>query len=87
VIWLATITRRFTGSRAGRFAALVGAVILAILGVRRAGYRAAKRDRDMQDARAALDIRRRADEAMRRADGDNRPADERIAKHGRLRDD
>jgi len=87
VIWLAYITRWLTGSRAGRFVALAGAAILATLGVRRAGYRAAKRDRALDDARAALDIRRRADEAMRRSEGDNRPADERIAKHGRLRDD
>ncbi|WP_420011124.1 hypothetical protein [Tateyamaria sp.] len=74
-------------SRFGRAAALAAGVLLAFFAVRRSGYRAAQEDRAIQDANAALDVRGRADEAMRRAEGDNRPLDDRLAEHGRLRDD
>lgn len=74
-------------SRFGRAAALAAGVVLAFFAVRRSGYGAAKKDRALQDANAALDVRDRADEAMRRAEGDNRPVDDRLAEHGRLRDD
>ncbi len=88
-MWLAVITtwRWLVTSRAGRAAAAVAGILLTLLVARRAGYRAARRDRALEDAGAAIDIRRRADQAFRRAEGDTRPVDERLAEHGRLRDD
>ena len=83
MIWLTAITR----SRAGRMVALVVIAVLAALGLRRSGYKAAQQDRAVADAKTSLDIRHRADEAMRRSEGDTRPVDARIAQHGRLRDE
>ena len=83
MIWLSAITR----SRAGRMLGLVGLALLAALGLRRSGYKAAQRDRAVADAESSLDIRHRADAAMRRSEGDPRPVDDRIAQHGRLRDE
>lgn len=74
-------------SRVGRGVGLIAVAVLAAFGIRRSGYKAAQRDRTAADAQSSLDIRRRADEAMRRAEGDTRPVDERIAEHGRLRDE
>ncbi len=83
MIWLSAIAR----SRAGRMLGLVVMAILAALGLRRSGYKAAKHDRAAADAKSSLDIRHRADAALRRAEGNNRPVDDRIAQHGRLRDE
>ena len=79
--------RWLAGSRAGRIAAFVALAALAALGLRRAGYRAAERDRAAEDVAGVLDIRARGDEAFRRAEGDTRPVNDRLAEHGRLRDD
>ena len=88
-MWIAVITtwRWLVTSRAGRALAAVAGVLLTLLAARRSGYRAARRDRALEDAEAAIDIRNRADKAFRRAEGDTRPVNERLAEHGRLRDD
>jgi hypothetical protein len=46
----------------------------------------AKKDSKIDDMENALDIRRRADEALRNFDGDTRPIDDRLRDLGRLRD-
>ena len=51
------------------------------------GRKAAAREARAEAANASLGIRRRADQALQRADDDTRPAERRLAQHGRLRDD
>ncbi len=75
------------GTRAGRLAALAGGAALALLLARRSGRKAAEAEAEIEANRASLDIRRRADDALQRAEDDTRPAERRLAQHGRLRDD
>ncbi len=83
MMWLSFIIN----SRFGRAVGIAVGAVLLVVGIRRSGYNAARRDRAAADVQSSLDIRRRADEALRRSEGDMRPVDDRIEEHGRLRDD
>ena len=41
----------------------------------------------VEDLEGAIDVHKRVDQALRDLDGDTRPVDDRLRKHGRLRDD
>lgn len=84
LIWLQT-------SRLGRYVAAAGAVALFLvtfgLSQRRAGAQGAKRKAKEADHENAEQIRERADDAMRRLDGDNSHVDDQLRRLGGLRDD
>jgi len=54
---------------------------------RRSGRKAARAEQAAEAAKSYIETRKRADAALRRAQADTRPADDRLAEHGRLRDD
>lgn len=83
MIWLLS-------TRAGRFLSAAVAGLVALLGVyaagRRDGSSRARQRASEADTERAREIEERADEALRRHDGDTRPIDERLRERGRLRD-
>ncbi len=78
--WLAT-------TRFGRMAAAASVAVIGILTI----YGKGRRDAELAEERRKLkdyaETRKRADDALQRAEADKRPADERLTEHGRLRDD
>lgn len=76
----------FRGSTVGRYLAIAGGILLAAWVVYARGKSAARAEAEVDDLKGALDVHHRADEALRRADGDTRPVDERLRGHNRLRD-
>lgn len=79
----------FMSTPIGRWAAGAIAGLLALVGVylagRQSGGSAARAKAKQRDATRALDIKEKADDALRDRDP-ARPVDERLHEHGRLRD-
>ena len=80
VTWLAT-------TRFGRMVAAAGALALGILTVYGKGRRDAQRAEERRKLKDYAQTRKRADAALRRAEADTRPPDERLKEHGKLRDE
>ena len=85
MIWAAILR-----SRPVRWLGLALAALLAGLGIHAAGRREGRKEASERalerDVDNAKDIEERADEALRRLDGDTRPVDERLRARGHLRD-
>ena len=75
------------GTRAGRLVAAAGAAALGILAIYGKGRRDARTAQEHEALENYADTRRRADEALKRAEGNTTAPDERLKQHGRLRDD
>ena len=75
------------GTRAGRLVAAAGAAALGILAIYGKGRRDARAAQERANLENYAETRKRADEALKRAEGDQTDPDERLRKHGRLRDE
>ena len=75
------------GTRIGRIVAAAGVAMVGILTVYGKGRRDAQRAEERRRLKDYTETRKRADEALQRAEADKRPADERLEEHGRLRDE
>ena len=75
------------GTRIGRMVVAAGVAMVGILTVYSKGRRDAQRAEERKRLQDYAETRKRADEALERAEADTRPADERLKEHGRLRDD
>lgn len=79
------------GSKVGRYVAAAGALVAAVLFIlakaKRDGAREALSDMKEKDRDRSNEIEDRADEALRRRDGDTRDVRDRMRDDGRLRDD
>ena len=73
-------------SKLGRAIAAIGAALLGVLLVYQRGRSDQRKDAKVEDMEHAIEIRKRADQAARDADGDTRPVDDRLREHKRLRD-
>ena len=73
------------GTRIGRMVAAAGAVIVAAAALYGKGRRDATLAQEHDALKSYAKTRKRADDALRRAKVDTRPADERLKEHGRLR--
>ena len=75
------------GTRIGRMVVAAGVAVIGILTV----YGKGRRDAELAEERRKLkdyaETRKRADAALRAAEADTRPADERLRQHGKLRDE
>jgi len=78
--------RWLAGSRAGRVVSAIGAFLLALAAAKRSGRKAAQAEAEHAALEQYQATRQRADEALRKAEGDTRPVDARLQSHGRLRD-
>ena len=76
--WLAT-------TRIGRMAVAAGVFVLGALALIDKGRRDAQRAEERRKLKDYQETRKRADDALRRAEADTRPADERLEQHGHLR--
>ena len=74
-------------TRIGRMAVAAGVFVLGALALIGKGRRDAQRAEERRKLKDYHETRKRADEALQRAEADTRPADERLKEHGRLRDD
>ena len=74
-------------TRLGRMAVAAGALVLGALALIGKGRRDEQRAEERRKFKDYAETRKRADDALRRAEADTRPPDERLEEHGRLRDD
>lgn len=79
--------RWLMGTRMGRVVTTVSGVALALFLARRSGRKAAEEEQERATLENYADTRKRADQALREAENDLTDPDERLEKHGRLRDD
>ncbi len=75
------------GTRIGRMVVAAGVAMVGILTVYGKGRRDEQRAEERRRLKDYTETRKRADEALQRAEADKRPADERLEEHGRLRDE
>ena len=80
------LLRWLAGSRAGRVVSAIGAFLLALAAAKRSGRKQAEAQAERDALEQYQDTRQRADEALRKDEGDTRPVDARLQSHGRLRD-
>ena len=73
------------GTRIGRITAAATAAILGALALYGKGRRDARQAGEHERLKDYAETRKRADEALARAEADQRSADERLEEHGRLR--
>ena len=79
-VWLA-------GTRLGRIAVAAGALALGALALIGKGRRDARLAEERRKLKDYQETRKRADDALARAEADTRPPDERLKQHGKLRDE
>lgn len=79
-----------SGTRVGRWIAGAALAALALLAIRADAYRDGRKDGEREheeaDRKRADDVRQRADDARRRSAVDPRDVNDRLRRHGRLRD-
>ena len=75
------------GTRLGRMVVAAGALALGALALIGKGRRDEQRAEERRKLKDYAETRKRADEALARAEADTRPADERLRQHGKLRDE
>lgn len=80
-MWAWLINSKF-GQAVGAALAILGAALL-IYRKGKASQRDAQERENLEEYR---NVRQDVDDAVRRSDGDTRPVDERLSKHGALRD-
>ncbi len=75
------------GTRLGRIVVAAGGLALGALALIGKGRRDEQRAEERRKLKDYAETRKRADDALERAEADTRPADERLKEHRRLRDD
>lgn len=82
-----SVGRWLAGTKLGRAVALVGSVLFALFLARQSGRKAAEEEHERATLENYAATRKRADQALREAENDLTDPDERLEKHGRLRDE